>query len=43
MHEDMIAKAKEQITSRNPEAFKPKFNDDEVTSRKSSSLKHQRG
>lgn len=41
-HEDLIAKSREQIITRNPDAFKPKFCDEEE-SKKNKSKKHQRG
>lgn len=41
-HEDLISKAKEQIITRNPDAFKPKFSEEEET-KKNKSVKHQRG
>lgn len=42
MHEEIIAIAKEQIISRNPDAFKPKFNDKEEV-KAVAAKKHQRG
>lgn len=40
-HEDMILKSKEQILGRNPDAFKPKFTEEET--KKIKAVKHQRG
>jgi hypothetical protein len=42
LHEGMITQAKEQIINRNPDAFKPKFNDIEEA-KKTDTKKHQRG
>lgn len=41
-HEEMIFKAKDQIMSRNPDAFKPKFSELEEA-KKDKAVKHQRG
>ena len=41
-HESLILKSKEQILARNPDAFKPKFTDEEEL-KNSTSKKHQRG
>ena len=41
-HEELIAKAKDMIITRNPDAFKPKFNEQEEA-KKEKGVKHQRG
>jgi hypothetical protein len=42
-HEDLILKSKEQIMARNPDAFKPKFNETEEAKKSTKTIKHQRG
>jgi hypothetical protein len=41
-HEELILKSKDQIVARNPDAFKPKFTEDEEI-KSSTNVKHQRG